>query len=632
MKKVILLFAALMLTANALADTRCIKRLDPCDVSKYNYNISHWIEQGNLRTGESMYGEENVPIASLSPKLKGLDWIQTSFFSKRCSLDDVALFQIGCDGEVLVLHSREIKEKPEWLSSFKRTKLTLTNAEGEVFEAFSRRFRANDTVHLGPNGDKDKSMYLVAVRPSGKVPAQPAPAGYVLDAVKRGAVADGKTVNTSVLQACIDECSARENGGTVRIDGGVFVSGTLVLKDNVTLWVEQGSILRASADPKDFPAHRVSLPSFRGKEDFQFIFANKAKNIGISGGGIIDGYSLYEGYPWRGKDNEWERPRLIRMVECEDIAIKHITLIRSANWTQYYEACRNLDMEEITVRCYTGTHNQDGLDLSGCSNVRVRNFLGCCGDDVICLKALSMVRAENVRVENVRSRYANCNIVKIGTETHGDIRNVHIKDVEGWARYSIAIESVDGSNIDGVTYEDVRMHWCASPFVVRLGNRGRTFEGGPVPAPAGSIKNVVLRNIRNDDIGWVEKKTGPGVAACIAGIRGHRIENVLVENCDLLLFGSISDPHYIYRGIPENESKYPEFDCVGITPSYGIYVRHADNVTLRNVRIRMKNHDIRPAIVLEDASGYSLENLDYETCSRTIPGPVWDKTADALKQ
>ena len=147
--------------------------------------------------------------------------------------------------------------------------------------------------------------------------------------------------------------------------------------------------------------------------------------------------------------------------------------------------------------------------------------------------------AENIFVEDVRSRYANCNLVKIGTETHGEIRNVHVRNVEGWTRYSLAIEAVDGSVIDGVTYEDVRMSNCASPFVVRLGNRGRTFEGGPDPAPIGAIRNVTLRNIRNTGIGWVEVKGGPGVGTAIGGLKGHPVENVLIEDCDLLLFGSI---------------------------------------------------------------------------------------------
>ena len=632
MKRTIIAILLSAFCGQAFADTACIHRLDVRDASQYVYNISHWIEQGRLQEGLSRYGEQDIPITFLSRGLKGLDWIQTSCFSRVCSREDVASFSLTCDAEVLILHNAAIRQKPSWLKAYRKTSDRLKNSIGESYEAFSRAFRKGDTVILGPNGSDTQGMYIVAVRPKGSVPQQSLPGGFVADVRIYGAVGDGATLNTRQIQRAIDDCAASANGGTVLIDGGIYVSGTLELKSGVTLWVAAGSILRASADPGDFPPMRIDVPSFRRTEDFQFIFANKAYNIGICGGGIIDGYSLREGYPWKGRNNEWERPRLIRMSECENISIRQITLIRSANWTQYFESCRNLTEEEIVIRCYTGTNNQDGIDLSGCSDVYIRDFLCTCGDDVITLKALSLTPANNIYVENVFSRYANCNIVKIGTETHGDISNVHVKDVEGWSRYSIAVEAVDGSNIDGVTYENVLLHSCASPFVVRLGDRGRTFEGGPVPAQVGSIRNIVLRNIRNDGISWVEKKTGPGVAAVIGGLPGHKIDDVLVENCDILLYGSINDRDFIYREVPENEKKYPEFDCFGITPAYGIYVRHADNVTLRNVNIRMKNPDVRPAVVFEDAEGWSLQGVRYQTCTHTEPFPLWHKTYGELKQ
>ena len=632
MKRIlIVLVSAFAVCVQAGADTRTIRRLDVSDVSQYVYNISHWFEQADLQEGQPMYGDETITVSSLPKSLAGLDWIQTSYFSRMCTREEVARFCLKCDADVLVAHDRAITVKPGWLDGWTATGEQLGNSAGSVFDVLSKRFRKGDTVCLGPNGSREGNMYIVAIKPASPLPPKPGLKGFVADVRDYGAVADGRTVNTASIQRAIDKCSSVRNGGTVLIDGGIFVSGTLVLKSGVTLRIEAGSILRASADHGDFPPIRADIPSFRGKEDYQFIFANNARNIAITGGGIIDGYSLREGYPWKGRNNEHERPRLIRMFGCENIRISNVTLARSANWTQYYESCRNLSLEEIIIRCYTGTNNQDGIDISGCSNVTIKDFLCCCGDDVICLKALSMTPARNIYVENVRSRYANCNIVKIGTETHGDISNVHVRDVEGWTRYSIAVEAVDGSNIDGVVYEDVRLHSCASPFVIRLGDRGRTFEGGPDPAPVGSIRNVTFRNIRNDDIRWVEKKTGPGVAAVIGGLPGHRIENVTVENCDLLLYGSICDREYIYRDVPENEKKYPEFDCYGITPAYGIYVRHASNVTLRNVRLRMKNYDIRPAVVLEDAESCSLYGLDYETTLSTEPFPLWDKNKGEIK-
>ena len=630
-KKLIMTGCLFAAAVTAGANTRLITRLDVMDVWQFNYNISHWLEQGNLRTGVSMYGEEPVLITELPADLEGADWIQTAYGSKRFDRGDIACFNVAADCEVFIAHNDAIENKPVWLDSYTKTSLRMANDHGESFTFWRRPCRKGELVTLGENGSAAHNMYLVAVKPVGEWPETVAPQGFVVDIVEAGAVGDGKTVNTAIIQDAIDKCGSRKGGGTVWIHNGVFVTGTLVLKSGVTLRVEAGSILRGSADHADYPPQRCSLPSFRGKEDFQLIYAEKASDITICGGGIIDGYSLFEGYPWRGRNNEHERPRLIRMVECDNITVTDMTLVRSANWTQYYESCNGLHVGNVIVRCYTGTNNQDGIDISGCSNVTVRDFLCSCGDDVVCLKALSLTPAENIFVEDIRSRYANCNLVKIGTETHGEIRNVHVRNAEGWARYSLAIEAVDGSVIDGVTYEDIRMGNCAAPFVVRLGNRGRTFDGGPDPAPVGAIRNVVLRNIRNTGIGWVEKKSGPGVGTAVGGLKGHPVENVLIEDCDLLLFGSINEPQMIYRDVPENEKKYPEFDCYGICPAYGLYFRHVDGLKVRNVRLRLANNDVRPAIVMDDVKNYEVENIEYETCSRTEPYGMWHQQDGEIK-
>ena len=77
-------------------------------------------------------------------------------------------------------------------------------------------------------------------------------AGRVCDPAKFGAKADGVTKDTAALQAAIDDC-ATHGGGTVTLDKGTYVSGPIVLKDNITLDVETGSTLLGSPDHGDYP-------------------------------------------------------------------------------------------------------------------------------------------------------------------------------------------------------------------------------------------------------------------------------------------------------------------------------------------------------------------------------------------
>ena len=55
--------------------------------------------------------------------------------------------------------------------------------------------------------------------------------------------------------------------------------------------------------------------------------------------------------------------------------------------------------------------------------------------------------------------------------------------------------------------------------------------------------------------------------------------------------------------VPEQIDKYPEFTMFGELPSWGLYLRHIRNITLKNVQLSLKADDFRPAIVEDDVEG-----------------------------
>jgi hypothetical protein len=86
------------------------------------------------------------------------------------------------------------------------------------------------------------------------------PRPEVFDITKYGAVGDGKTLNTRAIQAAIDACGP---GGVVRIPAGVFLSGALFLKSEMTLHLDEGAVLLGSSDTKDYPLMKYR---FEGRE------------------------------------------------------------------------------------------------------------------------------------------------------------------------------------------------------------------------------------------------------------------------------------------------------------------------------------------------------------------------------
>lgn len=114
--------------------------------------------------------------------------------------------------------------------------------------------------------------------------------------VEYGAIGDSTTNNTKAIQSTIEHCS-KEGGGTVIIPAGIYMTGTLFLKNNVTLNLNSGSELRAIANLNAFPIIVSGTPSnFNIFFRRAFIYAENVKNIGITGQGTINGQGQVDAF------------------------------------------------------------------------------------------------------------------------------------------------------------------------------------------------------------------------------------------------------------------------------------------------------------------------------------------------
>ncbi|HOM59698.1 MAG TPA: hypothetical protein PK770_07535 [Kiritimatiellia bacterium] len=57
------------------------------------------------------------------------------------------------------------------------------------------------------------------------------------------------------------------------------------------------------------------------------------------------------------------------------------------------------------------------------------------------------------------------------------------------------------------------------------------------------------------------------------------------------------------RVIPERERAYPWGSMFGVLPTYGLFLRHAEGVTLDNLDLGVASPDARPAILVESVRG-----------------------------
>lgn len=110
------------------------------------------------------------------------------------------------------------------------------------------------TVSMESYGGVSYVKQFRIYRPSVSSVQEAAKNGVILDAVEMGVPADGHTVVTAELQNLIDRCS--ESGGVVYLRDGIYLTGMIELKKNVTLYIEEGAVLKGVLDVDAYPVKK----------------------------------------------------------------------------------------------------------------------------------------------------------------------------------------------------------------------------------------------------------------------------------------------------------------------------------------------------------------------------------------
>lgn len=430
-----------------------------------------------------------------------------------------------------------------------------------------------------------------------------------------GAIGDGKTLETAAIQRAID-AAASANGGTVVFPTGKYLSGTIRLRSHVKLHLEKGATLLGSTD----------LAHYQRLNFLALIMGNDLDDVGISGEGVIDGQGkpiadsvigpIKPGkYPDAG---ESKRPVILNFRNCRGVTVRDLTLRESACWVQLYRDCDRVTIENLTVRTMAAITN-DGLDIDGCTNVVIRGCDIDSQDDGICLKS-TRKPCENVLIENCRVR-SSCNALKFGTASFKGFRNITVRGLEIYDTYlsAIALECVDGGVMENVNISNVRITDTNNAIFIRLGHRNSNGPPGKVHGITISDVTAEIPKRRREEMNkfppyWRHQCTTL-ITASITGLPGHPVRGVTLRDINIL-YGGIGekpnpDHHRItaLEKVPECADIYPESKMFGTLPAWGIYCRHAEDITFENVTLAVKDKDYRPAIVCDDVRNLKLDGL-----------------------
>lgn len=422
--------------------------------------------------------------------------------------------------------------------------------------------------------------------------------------------------DTEAIQKSIDACS-KNGGGTVVFPPGTWISGTIYLKDNTSIYLSMGATWQGENNNDAYP---FIDPVIKSREDKAprraMIYAYKKKNIKIFGEGTIypgGDYDIFNVTKENQKEMYYSRPFGICMIESQNIVIDGINLNNSAFWMQRYFHCDNLKITNLTVFNHSNLNN-DGIDIDGCKDVIVSNCVIDASDDAIVLKSEGNRKCENVTITNcILSSHATP--LKCGTSSVGGYKNIAISNIVIKPSKSIEMHHlakargglsgidllcVDGGSMENIAIDNITMTSIETPLFIKLGNRNSAWKE-KTEFEISRIKNIRINNVTAINSG--------NITSSITGYKDQYVDSVTLSN---IRFETVA-----YKGktdvelqIDKHAGDYPYNRMFGFDyPVYGLYIDYGKNITLNNVEFVKHKSDSRPALQFKNTKNSRLLNV-----------------------
>lgn len=416
-----------------------------------------------------------------------------------------------------------------------------------------------------------------------------------------GIETDGRENITRKLSALIEQIE-KDGGGTIYFPAGLYTSGSIFLKSNMTLYLESGAVIQGSENPEDYPlidSSRIpgwNLPSHAG-----LIAAIEAENIAVQGRGKIDG----RGWFWWEKRGD-HRPRAIQMIACENILIENITIVNSAMWTVHPVCSSNVTIHGITIKNPYDSPNTDGINPEGCKNVRISD---CCidvGDDCVTLKSgtqddlyIRQHPCENISITNCTMVHGHGGVV-MGSEMSGGVKKVTISNCVfcGTDRgIRIKTRRLRGGTVEDIRVSNIVMENVFSPIVMNCfyncGTKPEDFDFASSPEKKPVQEDTPF--FRNLHFSGIIARNVQACACYIGGLPEMPIDGITIENFSVEM-------------APDAQPK--PLDCTyddAHAKGKGLLISNAKNLFLRNIRISAPNESALEAENIENLSADGIQ-------------------------
>ncbi|EFJ38828.1 hypothetical protein SELMODRAFT_437695 [Selaginella moellendorffii] len=394
-----------------------------------------------------------------------------------------------------------------------------------------------------------------------------------------GALGNGSTLETSSIQSAINACHSRSNKlgskSVVWVPPGSYLTGTLFLRSNMTLHIDRGAKILGSSRQMDYPPE---------KDRWYVILAEGVENVGITGGGEVNGQSSKFVVRYDPKKNimtSWNvtgnclgdecRPRLVGFLRSTKIRVWNIDLRQPAYWCLHLVNSNFIHIHDISILGDFDTPNNDGIDIDGSNNTVIERCRIDTGDDAICPKT-TYGPLVNLTVRDCWVRTKSCG-VKLGSATFFDFHHLRFSNlIIVDSHRGLGIQLRDAGSVYGVIFANIVVStryydpsWWgrAEPIYVTVCPRDESTR-------VGSVHSIEFRNITG--------RSENGIFLAASG-NGAVIHSVKLVDVDLKIERWTS-----YSGDGGMQDFRP--GCQGLISHdkrSGMFVQRAHALSLQNV-------------------------------------------------
>ena len=400
-----------------------------------------------------------------------------------------------------------------------------------------------------------------------------------------GAAGDGIHLDTDAINKTI-QAAHEAGGGTVLVPAGTYVSGTIQLQDNVTLWLDAGAIVMGSTNLSDY-----RWPEGQRAWYGAIVLANGVRNVAIMGRGTIDGANLTN----PNGEEHIRGPHAVVFYNCKDVVVRDVTLKDAGNYSLVLRSSERINIDNLTALA-----GYDGINMHDVRDATISNCKLYTGDD-----CLAGAYWENVTVCNCLLN-SSCNAIRTGGRNvlinncliYGPGQYVHRLGYRRNTESGFQILPQTGGRggggstrvaapgpVDNMVLSDITMINVRSPVYIAFGSDA-PYSGNNL-----GVGRIIIQNLTVIDCGRTP--------FYVSAPRDNPAKSIIVRNARMSFVG----------GVDDEESNGQGFSPYSMFQAYGVYCRNVENLELDDVRVDYRDKDRRPAIFGENIGTLELNRF-----------------------